>query len=232
MGEEQHKMLIIGGTATASIGHAIVENVEYYFPGKIELFVPTIKELDVTNRYVTDNYISANGPFTYVVYSAGMQRLGFIDGLDIDEVEDIFDLNVYGFLRVMSSLVAQQDSGKVCAIVSNAATTPMRGSVAYCSSKAALEMAVKCAARELAPAWTITGVSPGPVEGTPMSDSVDQQVCELRGWTMEYAMAYEKSLIPMGRRSSREEIAKFVMSMLINSEMLTGQVVSITGGRT
>jgi NAD(P)-dependent dehydrogenase (short-subunit alcohol dehydrogenase family) len=194
--------------------------------------LPTVSQLDVRNQDSVDHYIYENGPFDFTVYSAGIQHLSFISDLDIDVVNEMFDVNVYGFLRVMKSLGAQQKSGRVCAVVSNAANTPMRGSISYCASKAALGMAIKVAAREMAPNWIITGIAPGPVEDTPMTRSVDRQVMQLREWTEQHMREYESSLIPMSRRSSPVEVASAIMMMLLGSEMLTGQVLSMTGGRT
>lgn len=56
---------------------------------------------------------------------------------------------------------------------SNSAVIPRSQSMAYCASKAALSMAVRCAARDLQKAkmdLTVYGWEPGLVKGTPMSE--------------------------------------------------------------
>lgn len=63
---------------------------------------------------------------------------------------------------------------KFVAISSNSARIPRRNSVAYCASKAALSMALRVAARELAAKGDVMvwGYEPGMLDGTPMSREV------------------------------------------------------------
>lgn len=57
------------------------------------------------------------------------------------------------------------------AISSNSAHIPRRGSMPYCASKAALSMALRVAARELANKnVAVWGYEPGLLAGTPMSE--------------------------------------------------------------
>jgi NAD(P)-dependent dehydrogenase (short-subunit alcohol dehydrogenase family) len=56
------------------------------------------------------------------------------------------------------------------AISSNSAHIPRRGSMPYCASKAALSMALRVAARELANRVAVWGYEPGLLAGTPMSE--------------------------------------------------------------
>lgn len=59
------------------------------------------------------------------------------------------------------------------AISSNSARIPRRGSMPYCASKAALSMALRVAARELAEAQkgvAVWGYEPGLLAGTPMTE--------------------------------------------------------------
>jgi len=225
-------MLIVGASQLDGIGMAVAHYINETFEYAYQVFTPSLTELDVRDQESVTRYIDEHGPFDFTVYSVGMQQLSFIADLNLEVVQEMYDTNVFGFLRVLKALGLQQDRGRVCAVVSNAAQTPMRGSISYCSSKAALEMVVKVAAREWAPDWIITGVSPGPVEDTPMTRLVDNQVMSLRGWTQEQMRDYETSLIPMKRRSTRTECAAAILTMLLGPDMLTGQVLSMTGGRT
>ena len=63
---------------------------------------------------------------------------------------------------------------KFVAISSNSARIPRRNSIAYCASKAALTMALRVAARELAYSGTcaVWGYEPGLLDGTPMTREV------------------------------------------------------------
>jgi NAD(P)-dependent dehydrogenase (short-subunit alcohol dehydrogenase family) len=142
----------------------------------------------------------------------------------------IYDVNVLGFMRVLRAAV-HTGCRSIVAISSDAATRPMRTSMAYCASKAALDMCVKCAARELAPEIRVNAVSPGMTLGTAMTEYIDKTVPAMRGWTPEEAWEYEHSQIPAGRRARPEEIAQVVYDVLVGPEYMTGSIVTINGGR-
>jgi pteridine reductase len=107
----------------------------------------------------------------------------------------------------------------------------MRNSIAYCSSKAALVQAVRCAARELAPHVRVNAVSPAIIEHTPMTTNIDAAVQLQRGWSEEEALEYERKLIPMGRRATKEEVAQVVLQTLAGPQFMTGSNIEITGGK-
>jgi NAD(P)-dependent dehydrogenase (short-subunit alcohol dehydrogenase family) len=226
-GYDGPKLLVVGGSR-AGIGTAVAN---YAVKREWNVFVPDLYELDVTKSGTIELYLRRHGPFDHIVYSVGWQKLQFIQDLDFEMLARINDLNVNGYLRVVQKLVKNQASGNVCAIVSTGATTPMRGSVAYCSSKAALLMAIRCMARELAPNWIMTGISPGVVDETPMTKSVDEQVMRARNWTREEMLAYEMKTVPMGRRVTREEVGAAVLMMLTAPEMITGSIMDLSGGK-
>jgi NAD(P)-dependent dehydrogenase (short-subunit alcohol dehydrogenase family) len=119
----------------------------------------------------------------------------------------------------------------IVAVSSDAAERPMRTSIAYCASKAALNMAVKVAARELAPEIRVNAVSPGMVSGTAMTEYIDDVVPEIRRWTPEAAARYEQSQIPAGRRATKDEVADLVYHTLCGPEYMTGSILTLNGGR-
>jgi NAD(P)-dependent dehydrogenase (short-subunit alcohol dehydrogenase family) len=234
-------LLVIGGTS--GIGKATVRAADrsdifdtISAIGHEDFDVRSAQSVEQTIRDVGDG-----NPITHTVFSAGVASLQMIPNLlndslgkptyRRDEFETVYDVNVFGFLRVLSALSRSFARGRVLAIVSDASRTPMRGSIAYCSSKAALAMAVKVAARELAPMWQVNGVSPCVVEDTPMTDWIDSRVPGFRGWEPEKAREYERASIPMGRRASKEEVADIVITTITGPEFLTGSIIDITGGK-
>lgn len=193
----------------------------------------TGEERDVTRASSLADYIERHKPFDEVVYCVGIQRLGFL-GDDIeDDVRDIFAANVLGFINVLDKLRGHQGTHplSVVAIVSDASRVPMRSSIAYCASKAALYQAIRVAARETAPTWRVNGVSPGIVADTPMTRQLDRDVLAQRGWTAEQAAEYEASLIPMRRRALPQEVAHVIADVLRGPQYMTGSIVEITGGK-
>lgn len=233
------KMLIIGGTSPGGIGETIGRQFVYSYGDSVRVDSPRPSEVDVTRDTDLFDYVSNNGPYDFAVYAAGIASLQWIDDfmpadpyLDFPEFTKVYDVNVFGFLRLLTALKrTQADGGRILAIVSDAATTPMRGSMAYCTSKAALSMAVRCAAREMGPEWCVNGLSPSAVEGTPMSDWIDKMVPVFRGWEPEQARSYEVGAIPKGRRVTTDEVAAMAVSILTGPDFLTGSIIQLTGGK-
>jgi NAD(P)-dependent dehydrogenase (short-subunit alcohol dehydrogenase family) len=170
----------------------------------------------------------------YIVYCAGINKIMPASVFDEFEALNILDVNALGFMRLMRIVAEDYIEHKprsIVAISSDAATHPMRNSMAYCASKAALNMAVRCAARELAPHVQINAVAPGSVDDTPMSRQIDEEVRETNGWSEEEARAYELSRIPMRRRATATEIANVVRDVLTAPAYLTGAIIEVNGGR-
>jgi NAD(P)-dependent dehydrogenase (short-subunit alcohol dehydrogenase family) len=230
-------LLVIGGQS--GIGEAVVDRAEFALSnadGDLQyqsVYAPPREELDVTNSQSIRDFFSDKHDWDHVVYSAGIACLDWIRDLRTshDVFQETYDVNVFGFIDVVAELTRRQVCGRIVALVSDAASNPMRGSMAYCTSKAALAMAVRVAARELAPNWAVNGVSPVAVDDTPMTDWIDEQIPEFRGWTPEEARQYELSSIPMGRRALKHEVAKVVLDVLNGPGFLTGSIVDLTGGK-
>jgi len=193
--------------------------------------VTTGEEVDVCSKPKLGEFIITNAPFDIVIYCAGIKRLANIPSLSQMDLASEFNVNVIGFINTMTVLTQNQNGGKMVCVVSTAADIPMRHSIGYCSSKAALKMAVKCCARELAPDWSVVGVSPHIVDGTPMTEDCDEAIQAMCGLTKEEAMEYELKLIPMNRRTTQFEVAKFICHVMEMSPYLTGSVIDFAGGR-
>jgi NAD(P)-dependent dehydrogenase (short-subunit alcohol dehydrogenase family) len=224
--DQVENVLVIGATTPGGIGETVAKMFKHWY----HVLTPSPDVMDVTSYGHVDQYIERNGPFSHVIYCAGIQHLGTLDELDPHEAEDVFDVNVLGYIRLMSSLVRHQDGGKVCAISSLAGRTPMTGSIAYCASKAALNHAIKCAARELKSDWQITAVVPGTVADTPLTSAVDKQIMQMRGWSGTQLLEQERIRQPFGRRISKGEVADVVYSLMMGPMTLTGSIVDLTGG--
>lgn len=229
------KTLVIGGGT--GIGAEVAELIALELGDS--LYTPSPTGLDVRDSFHFDDYFRDVGPFDRIVYSAGINGLMPIGEIDMGWLDLIYDVNVKGFIKLLDAVVRmraelakdRRESCSIVAVVSDSATTAMRHSIAYASSKAALAHAVRCGARELAPWCRVNGVSPSIVDDTPMTASVDRQVLEHRSWSAEEARRYEMSLVPMGRRATKLEVAKLVVDVLAGPEFLTGAIIPITGGK-
>lgn len=175
-----------------------------------------------------------NGPFNGIVYSAGISRLQWISEVTNPEWYDkTQSVNTRGMVLLAAHHVKEFPASPVrfVAVVSDAAHTAMRGSISYCVSKAAQEMAVKVLAREMSPAWVVVGVSPGVVDDTGMTNQLEKDIPKFRGWTDEKARDYEASSSVIGRRIMKSEVAEAMLFALEGPRALNGSIITVNGGK-
>lgn len=181
-------------------------------------------------------------PIKTIIYSAGANELAFLGTMGDDgltDAADVIDVNLMGFIRLMDTImdpevfpVEWRKGLTVIAVSSDAAERPMRTSMAYCASKAGLNMAVKVAARELAShGIRVLGLAPGMTEGTGMTDYIDSTVPILRGWTTEETLRYEAQQEVTPGRVLPEELAVVLLMMANGPRHWTGDIVTVNGGR-
>jgi NAD(P)-dependent dehydrogenase (short-subunit alcohol dehydrogenase family) len=226
------KVLIVGGTS--GIGEEVSRVLQKSHRWDLNQFIPSSDFMDVTSRHSVEKFIETYGPFNYIVYSAGTNHLTWMNDPTVTfHAEDAFDVNCAGWIQVISEHVRQYPESPLSAVAvsSDAARIPMRGSVAYCASKAALDMAVRVMARELAPLHRINAVAPGMVDGTPMTEYIDSTIPQFRGWTPDQARNYERQNVPTKRRATVTEVAETIVWILMGPAQMTGSIIEINGGR-
>lgn len=201
--------------------------------GSFLVYMPSKDELDLRDSHAIEKYITRNGPFDEIVYCAAVNRLAWLEDITRSRMEQVFRVNYFAWVDVISSHLAHFPDSRFRAVVvsSDAAKVPMRGSLMYNSSKAALQFSVRNMARELAPNNIVVGVAPCIIEDTPMTDYIDEAIPGFRDWTSERAREYERSNIPLGRRLTKDEVAQCMMFALTGPEGLTGSTIEITGGK-
>lgn len=164
-----------------------------------------------------------------LVYSVGINELMWTEDLKMLDMLELYRVNVCGLLQCLRTWPTVR---RLVVVGSDAAWRPMRTSVAYCASKAALHQMCMCLARELP--WSLEAVNvvaPGMTAPTGMSEYVDRRVPELRGWTEEEALAYERTTTE--RRATPEEVAEIIcQTLLAKTDYLNGSVITVNGGRT
>ncbi len=213
-------ILIIGGT-TKGIGRRFTDMTDGT-PHRV--FVPEPEVLDVRDPNIIQEYLDDNGPMDFTLYCAGVKHLNWIRDIELSDLEDTFAVNVFGFVNVLNKLMGKQLAGRVCVVTSDAAINPMRTSLDYCSSKAALEMAIRIAAREL-PDWHITGIRPSVVSDTEMTYQDIRHISKLRGWSEADVVENMHNMIPP------EDVAELAHWLLFSSpQSMSGSIVDIRGG--
>jgi len=157
-----------------------------------------------------------------LVNCAGINGLAWLDTMSDELWDDIMNTNAKGLWKMTQALLPQLKASQGCVlnIVSNAAHMPMRCSTAYCASKAAALMVTKVMARELtASGVTVFSVSPNKLSGTHMSDVIDEQVMETRGWTKEQAQKYQLAGLLTGKETPVKDCAAFCAGLVHDQEL-------------
>lgn len=95
---------------------------------------------------------------------------------------------------------------------------PLREHTVYCMAKAALLMATRSLALELAPRVRVNAVSPGAILWPQDTNDVAAQAAML-------------ARTPLGRTGTPEEVAEAVRWLLQDATYCTGQVLHLDGGR-
>jgi len=154
-----------------------------------------------------------------IVNCIGYNHLSNIEDLTAADFNRMIMANVWSHVEVLQVFQDRLagNHGRLIEVVSNASYVPMTHSLIYNMSKAAQEMFVKQAARELTKSKgiSIIGVSPTKVRGTGMSDYIDSTVPEMRGWTGDQAEVYQKNALTSGRELDPDEVAE-VLRWLCN----------------
>lgn len=231
----------IGDNLGMTVAEVASEEMDY------KEIITTDTGVDVCNQEMLVRYLAGirrSSPETGVdiAYCAGINVLDAIEDVDEVNLYQTFNVNVMGFIRVIQAVARvyaydgrtparPQYRTNVVAVASDAARNPMRRSITYCASKAALVQAVRVAARELAPYVRVNAVSPGIMDETPMTQTVDAEVMRQRGWTRTEQLEYERQSIPIGRRGNKWEVADLILLTLNGPEYLTGSNIEITGGK-
>lgn len=185
--------------------------------------------VDVRREGILSAFASTFGPFEGLVYSAGVNWLDWSQDLEPNEALRLYDINVLGLVRALN---AAPEVKRVVVIGSDAAWRPMRTSLAYNASKAALHAAVAVVARERATEdFAINVVAPGLVEGTEMTEYVRERTQEVRGWERESLDDYMVAQIPLGRPAKTIEVGYVVRDVLEWPPYVNGAIISVNGGR-
>lgn len=156
-----------------------------------------------------------------LVYCAGVAKAVPLRVMSVDEFNNIFSTNFFGFINCVSMYAKKKynDGGCIVGISAVNAHNPQKCMTLYSASKAALESSVKSMALELSGQnIRINAIIPGAV-ATPMVDMVNKDTLD---------MIVSKQLLGI---QSPMQIADFVAFMLSEkSSAVTGRSLYADGG--
>jgi 3-oxoacyl-[acyl-carrier protein] reductase len=185
---------------------------------------------DVSSREQVDTAAAAIaqqlGPISILVSNAGVTRPAMLWKMTDEQWETVLKVHVYGsfyWLQAVVGPMREARSGNIIFTTSGAGLLGSVGQVNYSVAKAGLLGMTRSAARELAP-FNIIVNAVAPAAATPMTETIrtDERFKEL----------YLDG-IPLHRWAEPAEVAgTYVFLASEDSSYLTGQVLSVDGGRT
>lgn len=226
--------LLVIGAKPGSLGHAIVgEAVPEWdvYPAGVS---GEPYYVDVRMPHTFRTFIDQHGVPDCIICTAGINRSGSILADACDALIEQFVINTVGPVSILREWLATlSGTGQVSnlpnlygyhfvGISSNSAHIARSQSLGYCASKAALSMALRCAAREVAHTGiAIYGYEPGWLDRTPMSEEVADRM----------SVGAKRHRIPSGDPIDPERLAHTIVRNLTdNTGNLNGCMIRIDGG--
>ncbi|MBI5838344.1 MAG: glucose 1-dehydrogenase [Candidatus Eisenbacteria bacterium] len=169
------------------------------------------------------------GRLDYLVNAAGVLGGGSVYDTPLQEWDRQMNTNVRGLFHLTQTLAPLLREGRDAAVVNVSSVTsyrPYANLLAYCVSKAAVDMFTRCAALDMAPHnIRVNAVNPGVVRTelhTVTSAVADYEAFLERG----------KATHPLGRVGTPQEIAAAILHLCSkDSAWVTGATLAIDGGR-
>lgn len=177
--------------------------------------------------------IDAADDVDMLVNAAGIIRLKPILDFTVQDIRDIYAVNVEAVWELCSHIGRRMTSGAAIVNVSSvsAKLTSTQETAVYASSKAAVLSITRSFAYAFAEKNVrVNAVCPG-IMDTPMQDLVMERLGEIRGTTAAAIGAGRMDAVPLGRGAKPEECAGLIRFLLSDEAgYMTGQAVNQTGG--
>jgi 2-hydroxycyclohexanecarboxyl-CoA dehydrogenase len=186
--------------------------------------VTSTESVETMVAQVTDQF----GRIDVLVNNAGWDKVGPFVHSDESDWDKVIAINLYGVLHTSKAvlpIMAEQGSGSVVNLGSDAGRVGSSGEAVYSAAKGGVIAFTKAAAREMARHHVnVNCVCPGPTD-TPLFASIGGDNPKLRE-------ALTKA-IPFRRLADPQDLANAVAFFASDdANYITGQTVSVSGGLT
>ena len=190
-------------------------------------------QADVSNdddcQSMVEAAINKWGKIDYLVNNAGKTKFNpfeNLEGLSSEDFLDIYSVNVVGPYQMIKAVVPYMKKQGGGAIVNDSSLAGINGvgsSIAYVTSKAALNMMTKSLAHVLGPEIRINTVAPGPIKTRWLKGGMDDDAYSA---LIEQA---EKEL-PLRQVATPEDVAETLVWFLEGAKLITGEVLIVDSG--
>ncbi|CAH2243758.1 jg13074 [Pararge aegeria aegeria] len=185
------------------------------------------KEKDI--EYIIETTITSFKKLDILVNNAGILKSGTIETTSLQQFKDIMETNVRGpyYLTILAAPYIIQNKGNIVNVSSVAGLRSFPNTLAYSTSKAALDQFTRCVALELAPKGVrVNAVNPGViVTDIHLRAGMSQQ---------EYQEYIEKCkyTYPLGRPGEPKEVSSVIAFLASDAaKNITGATLPVDGGR-
>ncbi len=183
---------------------------------------------DAACRQMVDAAMREFGHVDILVNNAG--TTSFIPHVELEKVTDadwekIMNVNVKGVFqcsRAVKFPMEASGEGEIVNISSVAGSVGVGSSIPYCASKAAVNILTVTLARVLAPRIRVNGVAPGAITGRWLQGGLGQ--------AYDVVMDAMRQRSPLGKVCEPEDVADAVLSLILGSDLVTGQTLHCDGG--
>lgn len=180
-----------------------------------------------------DEVVSRADGCRYLVNAAGIIRIGSIFSVTMDDIREMYAMNVDATWDLTSRIGSSMKAGGAIVNLGSSAAklASTTEAAAYASSKAAVLSLTRSFAYALAPRNVrVNAVCPGNIM-TPMEARVLTDLAIVRGDSVDELRDSRESVVPPGRAGSAGECAEVIWFLLSGrSSYVTGQSINVTGG--
>jgi 3-oxoacyl-[acyl-carrier protein] reductase len=188
---------------------------------------------DVSNddecKSMVEAAIKKWGKIDYLVNNAGKTKFNpfeNLDGLSGEDFLDIYSVNVVGPYQMIKAVVPymkQQGEGAIVNDSSLAGINGVGSSIAYVTSKAALNIMTKSLAHVLGPEIRINAVAPGPIQTRWLKGGMGDEA---------YSALIEQAEneLPLKQVATAEDVAETLVWFLEGAKLITGEVLIVDSG--
>ncbi len=187
---------------------------------------------DDCQRLVAET-IERFGRLDGLVLNAGIQRMGTVETLSIQDWNDIFAVNVTGpFMLTRAALSHLLEArGALVAVASVAALRSANGMAGYGASKAALLSLIQNVAVDYAPRGLRANVVCPGWTRSELADDEMRHIGEPRGLDVEASYEFVTSLVPLRRPAESEEVGNAISWLLSpRASYVNASVITVDGG--
>lgn len=186
-----------------------------------------LKDIDSIEALIKE-IISENGKIDGFVHSAGIGSTRPLKMLKPRFIREVMEINFYSFVEIVRCISKKSNYNKGMSIIGISSVASLQGNqskTAYCASKAAMDAAVRCMAKELAP----KGIRVNTVMPALINTDIYKNFLEKGAEAEDARNVIARQYLGIG---DPVDVANTVIFLLDkSSKFITGTSIAIDGGR-